>query len=156
MSWKIPVPTDMENDFLGDKPAFALYQFLFLRASFEDKEIIYNNVRFNIKRGQAIFGRNSTAEYFGFSPVGLERILKRVENVHNKVSCSRSKSFTIVTIKNYDALTSMYHAPEVGETTPVSSSPMAIQPVTATENKPLKNESINVVSCQVSTKVSLT
>jgi len=110
MGWKQPIPTDLEKDFGDDKIAYMLFLLLLVRARNEDTVIKWGGKFIKLKRGQSLFGRNSFCRYFGLSPSGIEKVLKRLEKVTGKVTSERTTSFTIVTIKNYDEITSMSQA----------------------------------------------
>jgi len=109
--WKQPIPTNIEADFGEDSIAFTLYIMLLYKACNKDTVVNFGgNKLIELKRGQTIFGRNKWKNYFGISPSGIEKILKRLEKVTCKVTCERSKNCTVVTIKNYDELVSMSQA----------------------------------------------
>jgi uncharacterized phage protein (TIGR02220 family) len=111
MEWKQPIPTNLDEVFGDDKIAMMLYILLVLRASNSDTTKFYSGKYLNIKRGQAIFGRNSTSKYFGLSPSGIEKVLKRLE-VTGKVTCKKSYNCTLVTISEYDSVVAMEQAKE--------------------------------------------
>jgi len=102
--WKQPIPTNMEHEFGDDTPAYVLFIFLILRSCNSSTTIKIGRKYIPIKRGQVVFGRNSWCKYLNMSPSGVERVLNRLK-VTGKVTCKTNKNCTIVTIKNYDALT---------------------------------------------------
>lgn len=109
MSWKQPIPTGLEEVFGNDTKGMVLYVFLLLKSANQDG--VFRDERgkaIGIKRGQVIFGRNRFSKYVSCSPKTVERILSRLcLNPVLKMTKQSNKNFTIVTIENYDEITSM-------------------------------------------------
>ena len=105
MSWKQPIPTDLEEEFGDDVQAFVMFVILLLRASNSDKVVMVGKKLVKLDRGQSVFGRKSCAKYIGASEKTAERCLQRLVTLHNKLTITPTKNFTLVTILNYDSLT---------------------------------------------------
>lgn len=109
MTWKQPIPTNLESIFGNDKRGMVLYVFLLLNASNTDSKIIDTSGReVDIKRGQSIFGRDRYSEILGCSPKTAERTLSKIcLNSVLKMTKKATTSFTVVTFENYDEITTM-------------------------------------------------
>ncbi len=109
MSWKQPVDTGILEWFENDYLCRDLFLLLFLRARNADMTVpeYYQRKPYLLKKGQVIFGRNKYAKELRCSPSCTDRALKRLQIVTCKVTCIRSKDYTVVTILDYDSLIKM-------------------------------------------------
>jgi len=104
--WKQPIPSNLDKVFGDDKKAMMLYILLLTRARNTPTTVQYGKNFIPLKRGDAIFGRDSVSKYFELSPSGIEGVLKRLE-LTGKVTCTRSFNCTVVSIVSFDSVTSM-------------------------------------------------
>lgn len=109
MSWKQPIPTDLDKIFGTDYLAQDLYVNLLLRSANRDGFWTDDKTKrtFPIKRGETIFGRNVWARHLRTSPATIERTLHKLSEIYQKVSYLPSQGFTVVTIKDYDKICDM-------------------------------------------------
>lgn len=115
MNWKQPIPTEIP-ECGGDEFAQTLFQLLVLRASNEDRNVyLEDGSMIFLKRGQTIFGRNRWAKILGMntrSSLKVFRKLVKLEKVYKLVNNQKSRNCTIVTILNYDKVTSFEQSNE--------------------------------------------
>ena len=109
MSWKQIIPTSVYEDFGNDYAAMNIYIHGLLRARSEDmqKPEYYKGKPYILKRGQFIYGRNEFAKYVNMSPSGTDKALMRIQEVTSKITIERTKDYSIITILNYDEVTSI-------------------------------------------------
>lgn len=105
MSWKQPIPTDLYEIFGDDYAAMNLYIHALLHARNEDMQtpLFFNSKPYLLKKGQFLYGRNQYARYIGLSPSGTDRALMRLQKVYSKVTCERSKNYSIGTVLEYNS-----------------------------------------------------
>lgn len=117
MSWKQPIPTDLDSVFGTDYKCQYLYIQLLLRSANKDGFFTDEKTKrtFAIKRGQVVFGRNKWSKIIGVSPATVERLLHKISGIYQKVSYSAQQGFTVVSINNYDEVTEMSDSRASGE-----------------------------------------
>lgn len=95
--------------FGSDVKGMVLYIMLLLKSANQDGQFRDDRGKVvEVKRGQVIFGRNKFAKYISSSPKTVERTLSRLcLNPVLKMTKQTNENFTIVTIENYDEVTSM-------------------------------------------------
>jgi len=108
MSWKQPIPTNLETIFGEDYASQLLYRELIYRACNEDAVLTLDGKKFvTLKRGQVLFGRNKYGKYLGWDDMKVSRTLTKICEIYKKVSIQPSKNYTIVSIENYDEVVDM-------------------------------------------------
>jgi len=109
MSWKQPIPTDIYDIFGDDHLARDLYIHLLLRSQNSDMEHPkhYKGKPYQLKRGQAIFGRNEYSKLLRCSGSGLRHALDRLEKRYSRVTSKPSPDHTVITILDYDFIIEM-------------------------------------------------
>jgi hypothetical protein len=141
MSWKQPIPTDLETVFGSDWGCSLLYQQLIYRASNQDGFFTDDRKKTTpIKRGQVVFGKTKWSLYLQKPKTTLNAWLHKLSEIYQKVELQPSKNFTIVTIKDYDEIMKMEQRVYSNRTATVPSK--SIESVKseekATENKSLE------------------
>lgn len=80
---------------------FSVWVYLILSANHEDKDIIWNNQKTTIKRGQLITSVRGIAKRFKISSGSVHKIFKYL-NCEQMIEHQANHRFSLVTIKNYD------------------------------------------------------
>ena len=112
-NWKQPIPTDLERYFGEDYAAIALFKEIIYRACNDDGMPWEFSGRIVIlNRGQTVFGGNQFAKYMQWTRSKIERVLARILQISDikpdiKLRIQRTKSYSIITIENYNSLTGM-------------------------------------------------
>lgn len=119
MSWKQPIPTDLEARCGNNTSAFVLMMVLILKAANKPQAVSLGKHTIQLARGQTIFGRTAFAKYLGKSDKTAERTLQLLErlgfvrliNPSNQINgqgktLSKKRPFTVVELLNYDSLVS--------------------------------------------------
>lgn len=109
MAWKQLIPTNLDDLCHGDTQASTILLILFYRAAHEDRTVMVNNSPVDIKRGECIVGSFELAKRLYLHKnenLRCYRKLVRLEKVHNLVKIRRHQYCSVVTILNYDKLTS--------------------------------------------------
>jgi uncharacterized phage protein (TIGR02220 family) len=111
-----------------------------MRASYKDKEMIYNNRKLIIKRGQFIISRKKMAKETGVQESKVERVLKYLKS-EQMIEQQNLHTSRLITITNYDK----YQSHEQVDEQPVNSQRTASeQPVnTIKKDKKDKNKNKN-------------
>lgn len=91
----------LENPIMAKPNYLAIWIYLLINANYEDKEIIWNNQKTIIKRGQFIGSIRKISEYYDISIATVSYILKYLK-VEQMIEHSSTKRFTLFTIINYD------------------------------------------------------
>jgi hypothetical protein len=107
MGWKQPIDTSLEYEFGEDLQSYALFVMLLLKANNSKRTVGIGKKFIEVERGQVLFGRNYFSKYLDWNEHKVERILKRLEKTHKKVSNKVSNNGTVVSILDYDKLVSM-------------------------------------------------
>lgn len=107
MTWKQPIPTNLDEIFGEDWGCNLLYRELIYRAANQDGFFTYKKKTTPIKRGQVVFGREIYALYLQRPKSTIRNWLEKLEKMYKLVDNQTSSNFTVVTIKNYDELTNM-------------------------------------------------
>lgn len=109
MSWKQPIPTDLDTVFGEDYLSMNLYIHLLLNAAIKDGFWTDEKTKrtFAVKRGEVVFGRNRWCKKIGVSPKTVERVLHKISEKYQKVTYSTEQNFTRVSIINYDEILDM-------------------------------------------------
>ena len=117
MSWKQPIPTDLDEVFGKDYLCRDLYIRLLLRSANQDGFFTdeKTNRTIPIKRGQVVFGQIEWSKQLRTSPATIWRALQKLEKMYQKVNNSPDKGFTVVSIINYDEITKMNDTRMTGE-----------------------------------------
>ena len=117
MSWKQPIPTDVDEVFGTDYLCAELYVFLLLKSANKDGFFTDEKTKrtFEIKKGQVVFGSNRWAEIMRTSPATIYRALQKLEKTYQKVNNSAHQGFTVVSIKNYEEITGLNNSRITGE-----------------------------------------
>ena len=83
------------------KPAYGyLWVHLLLKASFTEKEFLFNGEKHLLKPGQFITGRNALAKETGIPATTIERILESLEN-GQQIGQENFHRFRVITIINW-------------------------------------------------------
>lgn len=108
-NWKQPIPTNLKELFGNDYLGMNLYIWLLINSANKDGMFMDQRGKsILVKRGQTIFGRNEYAKLLNCSPKTAERTLSRIcLKVVLKMTKQANKNFTVVSINNYDEVTSM-------------------------------------------------
>ena len=113
MSWKVPIPVNIHDDFGDDKVAGTLFLVLLLRARNEPSVSQLSRGYIKLERGQLVCGAEELSHYFKDhnasypSRQTVARVLERLSKIHQKVDIKTTSIGTVVTIKNYDEITKM-------------------------------------------------
>lgn len=84
------------------KPNYlAVWIYLLVNANFEDREVIWNNKKNIVKRGQFIGSLRQISEHYKIGIATVSYILKYFISEH-MIEQSSNKRFTLFTITNYD------------------------------------------------------
>ena len=108
--WKQPIPTNIDELCLGDEFAATIFMRLLLRARQSDGCVYVEGVPILLKRGQCICGRFELAACFGIPRRCSKRVSRKLtflEKTTKLLTKRKSLNCSIVTILNFDELTSM-------------------------------------------------
>lgn len=134
MSWKQPIPTNLEEIFGKDYLCQALYKELIYRSANKDGVWSMGETLSEIKRGQVIFGRIQFGRYLGWSPSRVERTLKKLVQKPDIITViRRDKDCSVFYINNYEEITKMDITPDINRTS------TGHQPDTSKSVKSVKN-----------------
>lgn len=87
---------------VGKNPlAVALWVRLLSDASYEDKEIFWENKTLSIKRGQLITSIDKLSKWLGISRRTTKRILDALQSVQ-QINIKTTNKYTVITIQNYN------------------------------------------------------
>lgn len=107
-NWKQPIDPSLRYSCGEDYVAAVLFILLLLGTTNDRSVVKIGKYIVELHRGQVLYGRFAYAKYFGTtSPSTIDRALKRLATMHNKVNIQRTRHYTVVTIRNYDELISM-------------------------------------------------
>ena len=88
-----------------DSDHFAVWVYLLLQASHQDRKTFFNKEKIMLKRGQLITGRKSIVDHFGgknkINESKVQRILKLFEN-EQQIKQQTSNKNRLITILNYN------------------------------------------------------
>lgn len=142
-TWKQPIPVSVYEDFGEDYLCMNLYIHLLLRAANKHRVIKLGKKLITVERGEVIFGRRTFAKFILSSGSGIEKSLRRLEKMHEKVTTKVTSNHTIVSIVNYDEIVSMDgHEWPVKE--PVRSQRGASEEPVRNTNKSVRVKSVRV------------
>jgi len=134
MSWKQPIPTNLEEIFGKDYLCQALYKELIYRSANKDGVWSMGETLSEIKRGQVIFGRIQFGRYLGWSPSRVERTLKKLVQKPDIITViRRDRDCSVFYINNYEEITKMDITPDINRTS------TGHQPDTSKSVKSVKN-----------------
>lgn len=83
-----------------DSEYFAVWCYLLLEATHQDKSIVFNGKRITLQPGQLITGRKSVSEKFNIEESKVQRILKTLESEH-QIEQQTSNKNRLITIVNW-------------------------------------------------------
>lgn len=87
---------------IGQNPlAVALWVRLLSDASYEDKDVFWDNKTITIKRGQIITSIDKLAKWLCISRRTTKRLLDALQNVQ-QINIKTTNKYTVISIKNYD------------------------------------------------------
>jgi hypothetical protein len=87
---------------IGQNPlAVALWVRLLSDASYEDKEVFWENKTMKIKRGQIITSIDKLSGWLHISRRTTKRILDALQNVQ-QINIKTTNKYTVISIRNYD------------------------------------------------------
>lgn len=109
MSWKQPIPTDLDEVFGTDYLCRDLYIHLLLKSANKDGFWTDEKTKrtFAIRRGQVVFGQNKWGRCLRTSPKTVSRTLTKLSEKYKKVTYSVEQKFSLVTIIDYDDICKM-------------------------------------------------
>ena len=107
MSWKQPIPTDLDSVFGDNKLAKWLYIALLLRARNSNEEKEFAGKLHFLKKGQCVCGEKELATELRASRKTVRSTLVKCQNVYNRIHISPTPRGTVVTILNYDEIVGM-------------------------------------------------
>lgn len=90
----------LENPIVKKHGYLALWIILLLRASHEERKVMWNGEILIIKEGEILAGRKELAEQSGIPETTIERILDFLENEH-QIGQQKTNKFRIITILNW-------------------------------------------------------
>ncbi len=90
-----------DNPIMGKPNYLSVWIYLLLRANHKETQIIWNNERITIKKGQFVGSIKQIADYYGLSKATVSYILEYLER-ENMIIKKSNKKFTLFEIKNYD------------------------------------------------------
>lgn len=102
MTWKTPIPTDLNKIFCKDHLSQLIFERLLIRARVDNKsgtDYWYSPLVLN--RGQAVCGWNELGKFFGVNRKTIKKHLVKLQNEYGVVDYLPTPLGTIVTIKNY-------------------------------------------------------
>jgi len=107
--WKVPIPQDIDDWFGSDVIARELFIRLLLKARVNDADSpsTINGIQYQLKRGQVLFSRKSWSDAQQREGSVTTKALYRLRDKHKLVTTDSTTKFTIVSIQNYDEITSM-------------------------------------------------
>ena len=107
--WKVPIPQDIDDWFGSDVIARELFIRLLLKARVNDAETpsMIHGIQYQLKRGQVLFSRKSWSDAQQRDGSVTTKALYRLRDKHKLVTTESTTKFTIVSIQNYDEITSM-------------------------------------------------
>jgi hypothetical protein len=107
--WKVPIPQDIDDWFGSDVIARELFIRLLIKARVNDAETpsIIHGIQYKLKRGQVLFSRKSWSDAQQRDGSVTTKALYRLRDKHKLVTTASTTKFTIVSIQNYDEITSM-------------------------------------------------
>jgi len=126
MTWKVPIPTNLDEQFGNDYRCVLLFKELILRACrFPDTPVQLEMHRKTgtvvktviLQRGQALYGRNKYSRYLCWTASTVDRALIKLEKTYKQVNNQRDNDYTVVTIQNYDELVEMNNQMDKQRTT---------------------------------------
>jgi len=103
MTWKQPIPTDLQKIFGSDHLSQLIFERLLLRARNSDNsgtDYWYGNIVLN--KGQAVCGCKELGKWFNRDTKTIKRHLDKLQNEYRLVDNLPTPKGTITTIKNYD------------------------------------------------------
>lgn len=83
-----------------DSDYFATWCFLLLKATYQNKTILFNGQKVDLKPGQFVTGRKKIAEHLKISESKVERILNVFEN-EQQIEQQKSNKNRIITVVNW-------------------------------------------------------
>lgn len=89
-----------------DSDYFAVWIYLLLLATHQEKDVLFKGKRITLKKGQLITGRKEIAKKFKIDESKVQRILKSFENEHQieQQSGNRNRLVTIVSWEDYQQI----------------------------------------------------
>jgi hypothetical protein len=124
-----------EKGYYKDSNYVHLWVHLIMKATYQDKEFLFNNKIEYLTPGQFITGRNSLVKETGINRSKVERILKCFENEH-QIEQQTNNKFRIITILNWNE----YQQSEQQKEQPVSNQRAASEQPVSTNNKEKKDK----------------
>lgn len=92
----------LETSFYRDSYAFHLATHCLLRANHKDSEILFNNEKLVIKRGQFVSGRDSLYRETGIKKSTIRNKLALLKNI-GFLDIKSNNKFSVITICNYES-----------------------------------------------------
>ena len=120
----------MEKGYYTDSQFVHLWVHLLMKASYYEKEFLFNDKIHNLKPGQFITGRHILVKETGINRSKLERILKCFESEH-QIEQQTTNKFRVISIVNWERYQSSEHQDEQ----PVSSQQAASEQPVSTIKK---------------------
>lgn len=105
MTWKQPIPVDLQKIFGSDHLSQTMFERLLIRARVEDNtspDCEYWDTHLVLRRGQSVCGRKELGKWFNRDPKTIKRHLEKLQNEYKLVDNLPTPKGTIVTIKNFD------------------------------------------------------
>jgi hypothetical protein len=127
-----------EKGYYRESEYVHLWVHLIMKATYQNKEYLFNNKIEHLSPGQFITGRNSLVKETGINRSKIERILKCFENEH-QIEQQTNNKFRIITIRNW----SEYQQSEQQNEQPVSNQRATSEQPVSTNNKENKENKDN-------------
>ena len=108
MTWKTPIPPDLNKIFGSDHLSQLIFERLLIRSRNESgvaTNYWYTPVTLN--KGQAVCGLSELGRFFAVDRKTIKRHLEKLQNEYKVVDYLSTRKGTIVTIKNYGGLIKM-------------------------------------------------
>lgn len=116
MSWKQPIPADLEKYTFGDKFAATLLSIFLRRARNEEGTVQLDDLTVFLKRGQCICGRYELAQSLGLKKKEASRVQRKLELMEKQyklIDKQKNRNCSVITIHNYDELVSFEQTKEL-------------------------------------------
>ena len=90
-----------EKGYYRNSKYVHLWVYILMKASYQQKEYLFNNQIHTLEPGQFIVGRKTIKRETGISETTIERILSCFESEH-QIGQQKNNKFRIITILNWD------------------------------------------------------
>ncbi len=107
MTWKMPVPTDLNRFFGNDTLALLVFERLLIRARIQDETVDFASSPTFLMRGQSVCGYRELAKMYKRDWKTIKRCLYKLQNKYMRVVLRPTPKGTVVTIKNFDEVIKM-------------------------------------------------